>query len=223
MERMPKMKCIGIGNKKGGVGKTTISINLSCEFAGRGYTVTLYDLDEQQTASHWYANGALPVTLKTMPVENARDAEQMILSVRQSSSDLVVMDLPPHTREATEAALSLCDLFLVPISPSGADIVSASRALDLFYEVRKLRNGRPSCLLVPSRVDRRTSFGREIAEALQSFHEPVGPAIGQRSAHVDCFGLGDWIGHAYPHSTGYQEIYNLTTVVEEIIYGSKQS
>lgn len=41
------MKTILVTNRKGGVGKTTTSVNLSVNFASRGYEVLLIDLDTQ--------------------------------------------------------------------------------------------------------------------------------------------------------------------------------
>lgn len=41
------MKILSIANKKGGVGKTTVSLNLAYELSRRGYLVLVIDLDEQ--------------------------------------------------------------------------------------------------------------------------------------------------------------------------------
>jgi chromosome partitioning protein len=215
------MKCIAVGNKKGGVGKTTIAVNIACEMASRDKSVILLDLDEQKSATDWAKSGKLPIQSQTFPVENQNDAEQFIRYTKNLTADLLIIDLPPHTNEATEASLIICDLFLIPVTPSGADFVATSKAIALMQKTRAIRNGQPQCLLVPSRVDRRTSFGKEIADALQGFHEPISAGVGQRSAFVDCFGLGDWIGHAYPKSIAYQEIKVVGNQIEKVIYGSQ--
>lgn len=211
------MKCIAVGNKKGGVGKTTIAIHIACELAVRNHSVTLYDIDEQGTATNWCSRGALPIQSKFVPIENAEQAKVFIHQIKSDPSDCVILDLPPHTREATEAAIAVCDLFLIPVTPSGADMISTGTALALVREGQKYRQNAPKILLVPSRVDRRTSFGKEIAESLLGFGEEIAPEISQRSAYVDCFGLADWVGRAYPKSTAYSEIQSLTQKIEEIL------
>lgn len=69
------MKVIAIVNQKGGVGKTTTAVNLSCGLAKRGYRVLAIDLDQQghltksmgiadagNTAFEWLANN-LPLDI----------------------------------------------------------------------------------------------------------------------------------------------------------------
>ena len=123
------MKCIAVGNKKGGVGKSTIVVNLASEFATRHRTVTVLDTDEQGTASDWCSRGNLPIHCEHFPIDNQETARRLIQHVKAATTDIVILDLPPHTREAAEAAIAVCDLFLIPVSPSGADFVSTSKAL----------------------------------------------------------------------------------------------
>jgi len=56
------MKTIGVVSQKGGSGKTTIAVHLATEAVGAGYTVLLFDLDSQASASAWatWRGGAAP-------------------------------------------------------------------------------------------------------------------------------------------------------------------
>jgi chromosome partitioning protein len=68
--------------------------------------------------------------------------------------------------------------------------------------------------LVPSRIDRRTSSGREIESALKQFGEPIGPAICQRSAFIDALTAGQWIGEYAPESAAHDDITALALSVK---------
>jgi chromosome partitioning protein len=210
------MIIVAIGNLKGGVGKSTLAVNLACELAGR-QTVRLIDADMQETATEWLAGGRLPISGEALPLEDERKAPAWLRRVKGQGADLVIIDLPPQTGASTAAALMVADLFLIPVAPSGLDLRAAVKALDLLKEAREARGGgEPKALLVPSRVDRRTGAGREIEAALHEMGEPVGPAIGLRSAFIDSATSREWVGGFAPRSVGHQEIQALAAVVDRL-------
>ena len=204
---------MAVANLKGGVGKSTVAVNLACELAGR-QTVVLVDADVQGTATQWGGRG-LPVTVRTMPLEDASEVASWVEEVLAIEAAHVVIDCPPHVGPATYAAVGIADITLVPVTPSGADLVAAAPAIDLIHEVQEARrDDGPLCLLVPTKVDRRTSAGREIERALAQFNEPVAPAICQRTAFVDAFGAGASITQYAPNSPARKEIKALAEAVK---------
>ena len=78
-------------------------------------------------------------------------------------------------------------------------------------------DGRPHILLVPNRVDRRTTSGRDLAGALKDMGEPVGPDVGQRTAFSDAFNAGQWVGAYAPHSRAHQDIVGLAQRVRSML------
>jgi chromosome partitioning protein len=209
-------RIIAVGNLKGGVGKSTLAVNLACELAASG-TVWLVDADAQATTAEWLLPGNLPVKGEALPLDDQKGAVAWMRRVNAAGADMVVIDLPPHNGAATAAALVLADLFLVPVAPSGLDLRAAAKALDLLREARSVReDGKPAALLVPSKVDRRTGAGREIEAALHEMGEPVGPAIGLRAAFVDSATGNNWVGSYAPRSVAHQEIATLAAVVNRI-------
>jgi cellulose biosynthesis protein BcsQ len=116
------------------------------------------------------------------------------------------------------SALLIADLFLVPVTPSAVDVRATGKALELLHRARAVRAGiKPACMLVPSRVDRRTVIGRSIHGTLARFGLRVGPSIRQRAVHAEAFNAGAWIGEHAPTSPAYREIRLLKDRVIELM------
>lgn len=211
-------RIIAVANLKGGAGKSTIAVNLACQLTTAG-TVELVDADSQGTAAAWGAAGLLPVKVHTMPLDSAAGAQGWIARVLALKADYVVIDCPPHLNATAQAAVGIADLVLVPVTASGADIAATQRAVALIAEARVTRRQHggkgPAALIVPSRIDRRTLVGREAPEALHGLGEKVGPSISQRTAFVDAFSSGEWIGDFAPDSPGHSEIRALAAAVRK--------
>lgn len=213
-------KLIAVGNLKGGVGKTTLAICTACALAEHGKAVVV-DADAQASATAWAAPGKIPVEVVALPLTADGERATAVWLERlveiKANADFVLVDLPPNLGAATVAALSLADLLLVPVPPSGLDLRAAERTLALLRQARQVRQDtRPAGLLVPSRVDRRTGAGREVEAVLHDLGEPVAPAVTQRAAHVDAFSAGQWIGTYAPRSAGHVEIQTLAALVRRI-------
>jgi chromosome partitioning protein len=211
---------IAVGNLKGGTGKSTIAVNLACALAADGDSVVLVDADAQGTATDWHAGERLPVPVESLPLGGERDAQRWVSRVirLKAGADHVVVDLPPQVGSGIASALLIADLFVIPVTPSGVDLRATGKALDLLRRARAVRGGsRPACMLVPSRVDRRTAIGRRIHATLERFGLRVGPAIRQRSAHIEAFEAGAWIGAHAAHSPAFREIRVLKDRVLELL------
>lgn len=83
------MKIVAIANQKGGVGKTTTSINLSAALAARGQRVLLIDLDPQANATSGL--GAEPDGQESMyyPLIGECDMEEKIIPSRLENLSLI--------------------------------------------------------------------------------------------------------------------------------------
>ena len=219
-------KIIAVGNLKGGTGKSTIAVNLACGLAEKKLSVALIDADPQGTAAAWLRDGP-PHGLHLVSLPLARPSGDAMWTDRISGQrrrhDLVLIDLPPQMGECFEAALRIADLLIVPLTLSEVDLHATAQALAVLHRVQAVRSGRPSCLLVPSKVDRRTSLGRQARASLVRLGWQVGPALGQRAAHSDAFKAAKWIGAHAPGTAAHLEVHALVDAVEDQLARCKEA
>ncbi|MDX1401454.1 MAG: ParA family protein [Kiloniellales bacterium] len=224
---------IAVANLKGGVGKSTISVNLACALAARGSSVAIIDADTQGTSAFWNLGDSLPASVRAMPLEDrgegrgflsrlvqsdAADQRSRVQrwkrEISKSAEDYLVIDCPPHVGLATRAAVSIADLVLVPVSASTADVAATSPALHLISKVRSNRkDGGPQTMLVPSKVDRTTATGKNIETILKQFGQTVAPALCQRIVFADSIAFGKWVGAYASGSPAHREVEALTDQV----------
>ena len=218
-------KIIAVGNLKGGTGKSTIAVNLACGLAERTGAVALIDADPQGTATAWLRDGPPPgLHLLSLPLAEAAGRapwSDRIIGQRRRQ-DLVVIDLPPQMGQCFEAALRIADLLVVPLTLSEVDLHATAQALAVLHRVQSVRRGPPACLLVPSKVDRRTAVGRQARASLVQLGWQVGPALGQRAAHSDAFKAAKWIGAHAPGTAAHLEVQSLVRAVEDQLARCKE-
>ena len=120
------MKTLALIAQKGGVGKTTVAVNLA---VAAGVRAVLFDLDAQESAVIW-ADRRQPeephvefITERRLP-DGLKAAEQQ-------GFELAVIDTPPAAGPQAFTAAQAADLVLVPCRPSLVDLDAIRRTAQL--------------------------------------------------------------------------------------------
>ena len=129
---------IAIVQTKGGVGKTTLTVNLAVERALRAKRdVLLVDADEQGTASDFSAiraerlgqTGYSAVQLTGNAVRN------QVLAMKKKFDDILI-DTGGRDTHALRASLTVADVALVPFQPRSFDVWTLDKVASLIEEAK---------------------------------------------------------------------------------------
>ena len=207
---------LAVGNVKGGVGKTTLTINLAIARANAGKEVLLVDGDEQQTAMTF-------TQLRTEQLERpgytAVSLQGSVLrtQVRQLAPkyhDLII-DVGGRDTGSLRAALTVADTFLIPVQPRTFDIWALDQMAALVKEAREIH---PELRAV-SILNAADSQGRDNAEAAEALKDVSGieglpVMIGRRKVFPNAASTGRGVTEYLPKNPkALQEFHQLLTLL----------
>lgn len=185
---------VSLCQTKGGSGKTTTALSVAAALVRLGHTAIVFDADPSRSACHIAADGRLTFPVEAHLLESIDDAKSVSAwraKIKSSQSDFVLIDAPGHAGVAFGAALAISQLALVPSGATVLDLRGAAESIGLIRHHRKSTGQpRPDILVVPSRIDKRTSAGKDAVATLAGLTEAVSPAISYRAQVADAFASG---------------------------------
>ena len=131
------MPVICIASAKGGVGKTTLTMNLASLAAEEGRKPLIVDLDAQRSCYDWRVIRSAAKVYPRVVAGEIDKLGDLIAAAQAERLNPVFIDTPPHATEDIFRAARASDLVLVPIRPGILDIRSAGRTLDALAAMKK--------------------------------------------------------------------------------------
>lgn len=134
---------ITVGNTKGGVGKTTLAVQLAVMRARQGRDVWLIDGDRQGTSSAAIAVRAEAECSPGIGCAQYADGPTLRAQVQQQKGkwDDIIIDAGGRDSTALRAALILSDVIIVPFAPRSYDVWALDDMAKLIEEARSVRDG----------------------------------------------------------------------------------
>jgi len=161
---------IALFAKKGGVGKSTLSLLLYESFRHAGKSVAIRD---------WDAQGTSTKALQLLGGHSAEVGEEY---------DILIYDTPPsldHT--ATGYAIQHADIALIVTSPSPADLWEANEAA----QFARAKNKKALVRLVFNKVRKGTVLGRLVEDSAKQISVPaLTPMLSARECYQHAVGRG---------------------------------
>lgn len=219
---------IAITNLKGGVGKTTIAVNLASAFTQRGKSVCIVDTDLKQHSSlEWAGNrGEDKSPIQVFAVEPKQVTATMLKGLEQQY-DLIIIDGTPQLSELATRTILASDIVLIPLLPSVFDFRAFETFFELLNDLQETKKsgglGKIEAYVIMNRASEKANITKEVTEGLQSYKIPLlETKLSSRNAYADT--ATDGIGVVEGKDKKAKEEFNkLTDEIEKIILHFKNS
>lgn len=202
---------ISFQNQKGGVGKTTLSINVAAALALTGLRVLIVDSDPQGSVRDWAS-----VREDTPPfhvIGMDRPTIHRDLPEMTANYDHIIIDAPPRVSELARSAILASDCVVIPVQPSPYDVWAAKEIVAIINEATVFKENIKSVFVINRKITN-TAIGREVKDALQVYNLPVLDAqVCQRVLFAESAATGKTIFEVDPLSQAAMEIQTLTNEI----------
>ena len=192
---MSKAKVISVLNHKGGVGKTTTTINLGGALRQKGYKVLLIDLDGQANLTESLGFSAeLPQTIYgamkgeyDLPIYEHKDGLDLsavetelineagrelilahLIKGQKEKFDYILIDCPPSLSLLTLNALTASDRLIIPVQAQFLAMRGMAKLMQVVHKVQQRLNSDLSIAgVLITQYDGRKNLNKSVSELVQ--------------------------------------------------------
>lgn len=132
-------------NGKGGAGKTTALMNIAGEYALRGRSVAMIDMDPRNNLMKWWTDCHDKETQADgIDVVSHKTARALVAFYEQKAQqfDVLLIDTPGEDTSIIDPVIERSDLVISPIQPSKREVLAA---IDSFNAVSRINNSIGRC------------------------------------------------------------------------------
>jgi chromosome partitioning protein len=218
-------KIITVATRKGGAGKSTVTMQLAGAVSRRSPHVLVVDGDPQASAVQWSAAAEetpFPVPVVNLSAAGSRIDREIVKQI--GKYEFILVDCPPASDSPVpRSALRISHLALVPVIPSPLDLWGAVGIRHVIEDVQAV-NPDLIARLVVNQCQEHTTIAREVTEALADFGIPMcSTRIGSRTVYRQSAVFGQTV-HDFGSKAAQAiaEIEALTNEVLEVLGWEKR-
>jgi chromosome partitioning protein len=213
---------ITTAHQKGGVGKSTIALNLYGYFTKAGLKTAIVDIDPQGTITQFSElaeAGRFNLIKRRDFVESEEEDHISIerLLVQVKDYDVVIIDTPPYLTDELEDIFQITNLLIIPCKASLFDALAIRQTLAFIENSKRANDKNFISVIVLTMVISGSNIQDQIREVLKQHKTPIlDTEIGNRIAYAKSLLL---TGSIVDDDTGKakDEIENLATEILTLI------
>lgn len=185
-----------IANTKGGVGKSTLAVNIAASRAKQGRKVWLVDGDKQgssQTAILVRSENNVQPGIACSHFPDGPVLRTQVLQQKDAFEDIII-ECGGRDSTAMRAALTLTDYLLVPFVPGSFEVWAMEDVVNMLREAKSVRDDFPAyAILNRGETNVRSKDNEEMVSAMSDYADDI-PVLDHivysRKAYANAAGSG---------------------------------
>ena len=220
-----KNNILAVTNRKGGVGKTTVAVNLAAGLATNfKLKCVLMDGDPIGSSTLWLNNtkiSSLDLKRLVLPnsshnIHHALQTWGAALSSIALQYDVVILDLPPIDVGIFSELIHQVNNVLIPVGLSSLEWEATFPLIERVISASK-ESDKNKGIIIPSRIHPQKILPREKIMEVLPQQWTLAPQLSLRSAYQKAAELKNWVGHTAKDSIAHKEVNKLVSFIAKEI------
>ena len=206
---------ISLINQKGGVGKTTLAVNIADCLHLKNKRVLLIDSDPQGSCLNWASTRSYQDKFEVISI--SRPTLHKEVKKFSGEYDYIIIDAPPRSYDVARSVLMASNFVLIPVQPSPYDVWATQEIVELVKECTVFNETMKSAFVINRKITN-TAISRDVIKAFKDKKIPVlNSAIYQRVVYAETAANGKSVLRVSQKSIAKTEITNLTKEILNLL------